>query len=114
MESVLRIPIKKEYKNILKPFGDFKVMVNNALRRYILDIVSERIEKCETEINKLELKYDCSYEVFLSKVGTNENTSFLQKLEEENPTWEADFNRWEAYTEELNRWKKHMNAILKV
>lgn len=114
MKTLLKeISVKKEYEDILKPLGDFQVVVNNALRRYALDIGSERIEKCELEIKKLEVRYNCSFKTFISNVGTDKNTIFLQQLERKYPVWENDFNLWETYTMELDRWKKKMNIVLK-
>lgn len=115
METLLEvaIKIKKEYKDILEPLGDFQGVVNNALRRYVLDIGSERVEKCEIEIKKLEEKYHCSFKTFLSKVGTDKDITFLQQLEEKYPMWESDFNLWETCITELNKWKEKMSIILK-
>ena len=109
-----QISIKKEYEDILKSFGDIQLSINSALRRYIIDMGTERVEKCETEIRRLEQKHGCSYESFLSRIGTDSDPGFLEKLSKQHPTWEADFNLWETYLEELKRWKERIRSILPI
>ena len=108
------ISIKKEYEDILKSLGDIQLSIDSALRRYIIDMGTERMEKCEAEIRRLEQKYGLSYESFLSKIGTDCAPGFLEELSKQHPIWEADFNLWETYFEELKRWKERMRSILPI
>ena len=41
-----------------------------------------------------------------------DNPEFLDNLNHRYPTWEADFNVWETYIEELQRWKNRVTKLL--
>ncbi|MBC8233952.1 hypothetical protein H8E77_30760 [bacterium] len=82
-----------------------------------------QIEKCEKEITHFQNKYvhfvhqrlwlmGCSYETFLEGITNGDNPEFLDNLNHRYPTWEADFNVWETYAEELQRWKNRVTKLL--
>ncbi|MBM3237031.1 hypothetical protein FJZ31_12135 [Candidatus Poribacteria bacterium] len=100
-----QVTIPDKYQEILQIVGDLQLAVNNAIRRYALDIASEQIEKCEEEVTHFRNKYGCSYESFLEGITNGNNPEFLENLNHKHPTWEADFNVWETYVEELQRWR---------
>ena len=88
-----------------------------------LDIASEQIEKCEKEITHFQNKYvhfvhqrlrlmGCSYETFFEGITNGNNPEFLENLNHRHPTWEADFNVWETYVEELQRWRNRVTKLL--
>ena len=107
-----QVTIPDKYQEILQIIGDLQVAVNNAIRRYALDIASEQIEKCEKEITHFQNKYGCSYETFLEGITNGNNPEFLENLNYRHPTWEADFNVWETYSEELQRWRNRVTKLL--
>jgi len=108
----LQCQIPEKYQEILQIIGDLQVAVDNAIRRYVFDIASEQIEKCEEEITHFQNKYGCSYETFLEGITDGNNSDFLENLNHKHPTWEADFNVWETYVEELQRWKNRVTKLL--
>jgi hypothetical protein len=59
--AVYEVAIPYKYQEILQLIGDLQLAVDNAIRRYALDIASEQIEKCEKEITHFQDKYGCSY-----------------------------------------------------
>ena len=118
-----QVTIPDKYQEILQIIGDLQVAVNNAIRRYALDIASEQIEKCEKEITHFQNKYvhfvhqrlrlmGCSYETFFEGITNGNNPEFLENLNHRHPTWEADFNVWETYVEELQRWRNRVTKLL--
>jgi len=112
MSATPEVVIPDKYQEILQIIGDLQVAVDNAIRRYALDIASEQIEKCEDEIAHFQNKYGCSYETFLEGITNGDNPEFLDNLNHRYPTWEADFNVWETYIEELQRWKNRVTKLL--
>ena len=107
-----QVTIPDKYQEILQIVGDLQMAVDNAIRRYVLDIASEQIEKFKKEITHFQNKYGCSYEAFLEGITNGNNPEFLENLEHKHPTWEADFNVWETYVEELQRWKNRVTKLL--
>ena len=134
MCSLRQVTIPAKYQEILQIVGDLQVAVDNAIRRYVcfahrrlrltvLDIASEQIEKCETEITYFQNKYahfvhqrlrlmGCSYETFLEGITNGDNPEFLANLNHRYHTWKADFNVWETYVEELQRWRNRVTKFL--
>ena len=105
-----QVSIKDKYRDILSSLGDLDTTVDDALRRYVLERASDRMEQCKAEIARMESRYGFSFEAFHERVVNDE--VFLEQLGREYSTWEADFNRWETYVEELGRWKKRTQDIL--
>ena len=105
-----QVSIKDKYGDILISLGDLDTTVDDALRRYVLERASDRMEQCKAEIARMESRYGVSFKAFRKRVVEDE--AFLEQLGREHSTWEADFNRWETYVEELERWKKRTQDIL--
>ena len=111
-EISCQVTIPDKYQEILQIVGDLQSAVDNAIRRYTLELASEQIEKCEKEIVHFQNKYGCSYETFLEGITNGNNPEFLESLNHNHPTWEADFNVWETYVEELQRWRQRVTKLL--
>ena len=107
-----QVTIRGKYQDILTSLGDLETVVDDALRRYVLERASDRMEHCKAEITRMKSRYGISCETFRQRIARDE--TFLNRLDREHPTWEADFNRWETYAEELERWRKRTHDILMV
>ncbi|HIE29113.1 TPA: hypothetical protein EYP66_17710 [Candidatus Poribacteria bacterium] len=107
-----QVTIPDKYQEILQIAGDLQVAVGNAIRRYALELASEQIEECEKEITHFQNKCGCSYETFLEDITNGDNPEFLDNLNHRYPTWEVDFNVWETYLEELQRWNNRVRKLL--
>ena len=104
--------IDERYRRVLEGFGDVQEAVQEAVRRFIIDKFSERIEHCRKEIEHFEWKYGCMYEQFVEKIGTDDSPGFIKELDNKQPFWEADFNLWETYVEELEDWRERVREFL--
>jgi len=105
------VTIRNEFAELLNVLGDVESEVDDALRRYLLDRASERMEHCRKEIRRFEQIYGHSFDELATALAS-ENSSSLDKIERQHPTWEADYNTWETYIQELERWKKRVTDLL--
>lgn len=99
------VSIRNEFVELLGVLGDVESEVDDALRRYLLDRASERLELCRKEIRHFEQIYGRSFDDFASALAS-ENNAFLDEVERRHPTWEADYNTWETYVQEFERPKR--------
>jgi hypothetical protein len=57
---------------ILKTLGSADTIVEDALRKYLIDKCVEMIEKSKQKIEEFERKYDCNYAEFIRKISNEE------------------------------------------
>lgn len=105
------VAIREEFAELLSVFGNLESEVDDALRRYILDRASERMERCREEIRRFEQVYGHSFNDFATALAS-ETSPLLDEIERRHPTWEADYNTWETYAQEFERWKKRVSGLL--
>ncbi len=105
------VAIRDEFVELLSVLGDVESEVDDALRRYLLDRASERMEHCRKEIRHFEQVYGRSFDDFTTTI-TSEDNPLLDQIERQHLTWEADYNAWETYVQELERWKKRLSDLL--
>ena len=103
------ISIKNAYMEILRTLGGVDSIVEEAVKKYLIDKCVERLEKAKSKIREFEKLYDCPYSDFCSLISDEKQVA---KVEKKHPTWEADFNVWETYVEELQRWKNRVTKLL--
>lgn len=103
------ISIRKTYLTFLEAFGSPSILVEDAVRKYVIDKTVERIERSREAIEQFERNYKCDYAHFIGKLSTEDG---LKEHEALNPTWEADQLEWEYWIKELEEWKLRLEAIL--
>lgn len=103
------LTLDAKYVDVLQALGGLEETLEEAVRRYAVERIGERIGKLQHEILAFQTKYGLPYEQFYSHVTTDDN--FVQSLREKEPTWERDLNAWEYYTEELAEWLGHLESI---
>jgi len=105
------VTIKKGYLEILKTLGlgSADTVVENAIRKYLIDKSVEKIEKSKRKIEDFERKYDCNYAEFITKISNEEG---LKAVEKGSPNWEGDMTEWEYWQKELEEWKMRLEDIL--
>jgi len=101
------ITIKKGYLEILNTLGSADTIVENALRKYLIDKCVERIEKSKRKIVGLEKKYDSSYAEFIKTISNEEGVKGVEKISQE---WEGDMTEWEYWEKELEEWKMRLEG----
>jgi hypothetical protein len=105
------LTLDPKYADVLRAFGNLEEAVEEAIHRYTLERVNERIEKARHEILTLETKYGMSYQQFNESVTTDE--AFVERLEATYLTWELDWQTWEYYEEVLAEWIGHLEKLSK-
>lgn len=102
MSSVDVVTVSPRYTEILAPLGNVQRAVDEAVRRYTIEEVSDLLAQLRREIRRYEEQFGCRYEVFYTRITTDE--AFVTGLREQHSTWERDFHQWEFYAEELREW----------
>lgn len=113
-EKEAKIKVSRErdeenYIKILDTLGSVDAIVEDAIRKYLIDKCVERIEKSKRKIEDLEKKYDCNYAEFISKIS---NAEGLKAVEKTSLNWEGDMTEWEYWGNELKEWKARLEDIL--
>ena len=103
------VTIKGTYLEILSAIGRVESMVEEAVRKYLIDKCVEILEKAKVKTREFEKRYNCQYSDFYLTIS-DENQ--LEKIEKTYPTWEADFTEWEYWQKELEEWKAKLEDIL--
>lgn len=103
------VVINSKYADILAPLGDVQQVVDEAVRRYAVEKLGERIAELRRTLRPFEEHYGCTYEVFYARLTTDE--AFVTGLREGNPTWERDLHTWEFYAEELREWLNRLEQL---
>ena len=94
--------IEKTLAYFGKPEDEFRI----ALHEHLIKRIVEKIGSLKEEIKILEEKIAIPYETFVEKIATDKQ--FVDKLNKENPMWEADLINWEVYLEEIEAWKQRL------
>ena len=103
------ITIKNSYLDLLDAFGSANILLEDAIRKYLVDKCVERIGKSKRKISELEKRYSCNYAEFISKISNAEGSKVVEKI---SPHWEGDMTEWEYWENELKEWKTRLEDIL--
>lgn len=103
------LTLDAKYIDVLQALGSLEETLEEAVRRYAIERIGERIGNLQHEILNFQTKYGLPYQQFYAQI-TNDD-KFVQSLREMEPTWERDLNAWEYYTEELAEWLGHLESI---
>jgi hypothetical protein len=111
-QSIMTIlTLDPKYVDILQALGSLEETLEEAVRRYAIEQIGERIGKLQHEILTFQAKYGLPYEQFYARITTDDE--FVVSLREAHQTWERDFNAWEYYVQELSEWLGHLETISK-
>jgi hypothetical protein len=96
---MITLTLNPKYVDVLRAFGSLEETVEEAIHRYAVERINERIEKLRSEVLTFETKYGMSYEQFYNRIMADDE--FVENLWNSNPTWKVDFSAWEYYVEAL-------------
>ncbi len=103
------VSIKNVYLEMLSAIGRVDSIVEEAVRKYLIDNCVQRVEKAKSKTGEFEKRYNCRYLDFRLTVSDEKQ---FEKIEKEHPTWEADLEEWEYWQKELEEWKAKLEDIL--
>lgn len=105
------LPVQQSWNEVLQALDDPKTAAASALRRYLVDVCWQRIEQAERHVVAYERKYSTDFDAFNQNITGDE--AYLNQLNKDHPTWEADASEWAYRLEELDTWRKRLERILR-
>jgi hypothetical protein len=90
---LIQVILKDEWLPSIQEFGKPDEVVDRALRGFLVDRLTERIDDYRRRVQRWEQKFGCSYREFRRKSRSSEK--FIRSLDTMHPTWEADVMEWE-------------------
>jgi predicted NBD/HSP70 family sugar kinase len=86
-------------------------MVDQALQRYAIDRIADRIADLRQRDRDFQTKYGCDYETCIERTSSDEE--FVQEIEATiSKTWELDLAEWEFCHKGIEDWTKRLETIL--
>lgn len=103
------IALDTKYVNVLESLGNVEDGLAEAVRRYAIERVGEKIARLHREISQMQEVYGIPYEMFYARVTTDD--AYVATLRDAHPMWERDFNTWEFLVEEQSKWLGRLEDI---
>jgi hypothetical protein len=103
-----QVAVDETYAAILQPLEEH---VDEALRRYALEKVQERLLELEQRVQKWEEKYGCSYDLFAFRTATDEAYVDALNQDPETRLWESDLLAWEFDSTQLQEWRRRLQKL---
>ncbi len=103
------VRVREEFVDILQPLQE---SVDEALRRYVIEKLQDRILELEQRVQKWEEKYGCSYDLFAYRTASEKE--YVEQLDSDPATqqWEGDLISWEFDVKELRKWRRRLQELL--
>lgn len=103
------VSINNTYLEMLSAIGRVDSILEEAVRKYLIDKYVERLEKAKPRVREFEKRYSCKYSDFCL-IRADEDK--FKKIEKKHPTWEEDNAEWEYWQKEFEEWKAKLENIL--
>lgn len=105
------IQLNERYSEIFRAFSlDPKRAVENALQRYTVTLISEKIDELKRREQRFQEKYDCDFDEFTRQTG--ESLEYVEKLEASGHwMWESDLAEWEFCRKGVDDWTERFAHI---
>lgn len=103
------VEIPDDYLNILNDFGNVDELTKTAIKRYVVELASKKMELFKDAIDVMESKYGCDYKSFIT---LSVNTNFREKVLLKNEKWKEDLLDWEKNTENLSIWVERVARLI--
>lgn len=107
------IAVKDEYADVLSQLGDLETTANLAIKKYVIEQITLKIEELRKREQQFQCKYQLNYIEFKEK--TESDIDFIQSIETTgNKLWEMDLIDWEFCHEGVKDWLATLQNILTV
>ncbi len=103
------LTLQPKWVELVQEFGDVDMIVEDALRAYLLTQSQARMREAERRVAAYRQKYQYDYDTFSRLVQTDDR--FLAQVEVSNPYWEEDAMEWQYWLEEQAEWRRRIAAI---
>jgi hypothetical protein len=106
------VEIDDNYIKLLEPFNDLQGTVNLAVKKFIIENLTQKIIELSNQNKFFKEKYDSEYVEFCNKVSSDEN--YLDYIENKRGilNWELDLTDWEFCIKGIEDWKQKLQNIL--
>jgi len=105
------LTLDHKYIELLQSFGNIHEVLAEAIKRYALERINERIDLARQNVLAFEVKYGLTYPEFLARIFDDD--AWVEQLWQTDPTWEDDKLTWAYYSEMLEDWICRRENILK-
>lgn len=103
------IEIPDDHLAILGDFGNVDELIRTAIRRYVVELASKRMEEFKDAIDAMESRYGCDYRSF---INLSTNPDFREKVLQKNEGWKEDLLAWQKNTEHLSLWVERVARLI--
>lgn len=105
------ITVQDKYITALSALGDLRAAIDQALQRYTIEQIVDKIAQLRRLDRKFQAKYGLDYPAFAEQI--TEDTAFVQEIEATiNPLWEADLAEWEFCVRGAEDWTRRLQTLL--
>lgn len=103
------VEIPDDYLEVLKDFGNTHELAKTAVKRYVVELTTKKMEQFKNAINAMESKYGCDYKSFIT---LSVNKDFREKILLKSTDWKDDLLTWEKNTENLSLWVQRVAKLI--
>lgn len=106
------IGLSQRYSEIFRAFSmDPEKAVEQALQRYAVTLISDKIDEFKRRDREFQEKYACEFEEFAKRTATD--TEYIEKLEKGGRLmWESDIAEWEFCRKGVADWTERLTRML--
>ncbi|MCA9967370.1 MAG: hypothetical protein KC423_24145 [Anaerolineales bacterium] len=105
------VAINEKYISALTLAGSLELAVDQALQRYSIEQISDKIAELKRQIQHYEAIYKMPFGAFANE--TAQDPHFVEQLEANGHlTWEIDLADWEFCHYGIQDWTETLNNIL--
>ncbi len=104
------VAIKDDWASILSDFGEIQTIVDQAVQKYTIDQIFDKITQLRQKDTIYQKKYGLDYPAFCKR--TAEDGDFVAQLESEiEKMWEGDLADWEFCHKGIKDWTKKLQTV---
>ncbi len=105
------ITVHDKYITALSALGDLQAAIDQALQRYTIEQIVDKIAQLRRLDRGFQAKYGLGYLAFVERVA--HDIAFVQEIETTiNPLWEADLAEWEFCVRGAEDWTRTLQTLL--
>lgn len=108
---MVNVAIQEKYITTLAVFGDLQQTIDQAVQRYTVEKITEKIAELQERLKNYQTHYGMDYPSFAERIATDEQ--FIASVErEKSKTWELDLADWEFCHKGITDWTRKLTTIL--
>ena len=102
---MLTVTVQDKYATALSTLGNLQTGVDQAVQRYTIEQIVDKVAQLRHKAKGYELKYGMVYTTFTEQTARDE--LFVETIEATiSPLWEIDLADWEFCVKGIEDWTK--------